>query len=103
MDHINFIKSINSNDLETHIKMFFDQIMALYNLIGTYQGMNISTETNNSSSIRFIMVTDTEEEAQALYSALCGKIIPIYGHRYIAQLSQMDNALNVELIEKASG
>lgn len=103
MDHIDFIKSIDNDNLENNIKLFFDQIMALYNLIGVYQGMDISTEIDDTSSIRFIMVIDTEDEAKALYTALCDKIIPIYDHKYIARLSQTNNSLNVELVEEASG
>ena len=103
VDRINFTKSINSDDLATNVKLFFDQIMALYNLIGRYQGMDISTETDDSPSIRFIMVTESEEEANILYANLKDRIIPIYGHTYTAHMVKNINSIHIELIETASG
>ena len=103
MDHIDFIKSINIEDFENSLRLFFDQIMAAYNLIGRFQGMDISTEIDENVTIRFIILTSSEEEARELFSILCDRIIPIYGHTYIARLTQINNSLNIEIVEKASG
>lgn len=104
MDHIRFAKSINANDLEYILKTFFDQVIALYNLVDSKFDLDISAETvNTTPSIRFIMLTNSVEEAEFAYSSLCNNIIKVYGHTYVAQLIKNDNSIYVELVEKASG
>lgn len=102
MNRVNFSKTINYNNFEENIVSFFDQVMALYDLIGRNCDMNISTESD-PTSIRFVLLADDDEEASLLYNNIRDKVIPIYGHKYKAELSKFDNSLNIQLVEEASG
>ena len=77
--------------------------MALYNLIGKYSGMDVFTESDQTSSIRFILLTNSDEEAEILYNAVNSRDIPIYGHLFKSDLTRINNKLIVLLTEEASG
>ena len=103
MSYVDFAKSITyTDDFEKTIKLFFDEIMALYNLIGI-KPVNISTIHEEPSSIKFALLANSEEEAKLLYKLTKDKIISIYNHNYIAELELMDCSLILTLGEAASG
>ena len=102
MGYVDFAKSITYTDFEKTIKIFFDEIMALYNLVGA-NPRNISTELEGPSSIRFNLLADSDEEAKMLYKLISDRIISIYGHTYKTELKMIDKTLIINLNEAASG
>jgi hypothetical protein len=102
MGYIDFTKSISYTDFENTIRFFFDEIMALYNLVGSGP-LNISTEVVEPSSIRFVLLTESDEQAKLLYNLTRDRIISIYGHQYKAELNLLDNSLIIILNEEPSG
>lgn len=102
MDRIDFTKSINFSNFEVDVNAFFDQIMALYNIVGN-SGMDIITESDQKSSIRFILLPNNNKEAEILYNAIGSRNIYIYGHSFRSELSKVDDRLIIFLSENASG
>lgn len=101
-DCISFIKS---NNFENNIKLFFDQIMALYNLVGRDQTMAINSISSfeDISSLEFILMNDSKEDSEYLYSLLETKVLNLYGHIYMVEPTLVENDIVLKLIEGASG
>ena len=71
-----FISKIDLGSLSDIITKFFDEIMVLYNLVGSRRDMRIST-VGNSSRATFILNMNSEEDAMNLYSTLNNKLYVI--------------------------
>lgn len=100
MDRLDFAKSITYDDFENTIRNFFDQTMALYNLIGARDDIDISTITSDKS-IEFIILTDSKKEAEQLYSSIENRHIHIYGKDYIPELRNgIKNTLHIALVDE---
>lgn len=100
-DCISFIKT---NKFQDNFKLFFDQIMALYNLVGRYEIVNINTTSyDNVESIEFVLTTDSVDDMEYIYSNLNTKTINLYGHIYTTIVSMAGTNLILKLIEEASG
>lgn len=99
---IDFAKSINCDDFANRIRLFFDQIIALYNLVGRFSTIDISTDSDDTS-IRFIILSESVDEAIAIYSVLDQRVVNIYKRQFITKITRNDKYLNIELSEVASG
>lgn len=81
MNATEFIKNFNSDDISSIVTRFFDEIMVLYNLVGNRQDLDICTD-NNASLATFILLMDSEDDAQKLYDNLNGTTFSVYDNRY---------------------
>lgn len=100
IDRLNFAKSINHDNFERNIIHFFDQTMALYNLIGARDDLDISANGNvEEKTIEFILLSDNNKEAKELYSLIEGHNIPIYGHNYLPELRNVKNTVHIALVD----
>ena len=98
-DRLNFAKSINHDNFERNIQNFFDQTMALYNLLGSRDDIDISANSTENKNIEFILLTDSKEEANQLYDMIDGHTIPIYGHLYKPELRHSKNSVHIALVD----
>lgn len=74
MNAIDFVKNFNSNNISAIITNFFDEIMVLYNLVGSRQ--NICIDSDDASIARFIIQADSDEEATKIYNSLnCSEFV----------------------------
>ena len=100
MDRLDFVKSINHDNFENTIRNFFDQTMALYNLIGAREDIDISSKEKNQD-IEFILLTNSEEEAEQLYYSIENHSISIYGKMYVPELHNgVKSGIRLALVDK---
>ena len=78
MSIIDFVNQIHHEDA-TNIVQCFDQIMILYNFIGTRQNVSISVDGNNAT---FEILFASSSDASNLYEFLNGTQFMIYQNRY---------------------
>lgn len=81
MDTVNFVKNLNSDDISSVVAECFDQIMVLYNLVGSRQDVDICTDSNNPSTT-FILLMDSKDDAEKLYEELNGSGFSVYGNNF---------------------
>ena len=99
MDRLAFVKSIGYNDFEKSIVRFFDENMALYNLVGEYQNIDCITGNVDGKSITFDLKFNNQEDSETMYSIIYGNIICIYGHLYSIECKLNTNMINIKLID----
>ena len=103
IDRVGFAKAITSDNLEKNIQNFFDQAMALYDLLGSRDDLDINANgTDNGTKekdIEFILLTDSKDEANQLYEMIDGHTIPIYGHLYKPELRNSKNSVHIALVD----
>ena len=80
MNLIDFVHSINTNDITSAVTKYFEEVMVLYNLFG-YHDLDICTD-NGSSSATFIVLTESENEAMNIYNRLNDSYYTVYGTKY---------------------
>jgi hypothetical protein len=97
MDRIVFVQSIEYEDFEKSIVRFFDENMALYNLVGEYQcGI---TGNVDDASISFDLKFDEIRDIEKIYSVISGQTISIYGHMYSIEAMLEADTINIKLID----
>lgn len=100
MDRVDFTKSIISEEsIEDLIKNYFNETMALYNIVGEYdKRINIiHTHTNNIAS--FSITFKTKKEAKELYNVISGAKINIYDSIYKVHSDLAEKIINITLYE----
>lgn len=100
MNTTEFIKNFNSDNISSIVTRFFDEIMVLYNLVGNRQDVDICTD-NNASLATFILLMDSDDDAQKLYDNLNGTIFSVYDNRYDVSM-QISGASITTTIAKAT-
>jgi hypothetical protein len=99
VDRVSFTQGINyDNGVQPVLKGYFDDIMALYDLIGDRKDIHISTESSESS-VRFNINLQSDDIAKELKDAIDNKLIRKYNHTFTVQSTIHDNRLNVVLKE----
>lgn len=78
MSIIDFVNQIHHEDA-TNIVQCFDQIMILYNFIGTRQNVSVSVDGNNAT---FEILFTSSSDASNLYEFLNGTQFVIYQNTY---------------------
>ena len=94
-----FVSKIDLGSLSDIITRFFDEIMILYNLVGSRRDMYISTD-GNSSKATFIITMNSEEDAIDLYNNLNNTFFTIYHDKYIIEM-QLSGRIISTVIYKA--
>jgi hypothetical protein len=78
MNTFEFVKNFSSDDISSIVTRFFDEIMILYNLVGSRQDIDICTD-NSASVATFILMMDSENDAQKLHDSLHNTTFAVYG------------------------
>lgn len=86
MNTFEFAKNFNSDDISPIVTRFFDEIMVLYNLVGNRQDIDICTD-NDSSIATFILMMDSEKDAQNLLNSLNYTTFSVYGDMFLISMS----------------
>jgi hypothetical protein len=86
----------NTDDIESIIQ-YFDEIMALYDVIDKYELININA---NNGNISFDIIFKGCDDAIKIFNVIQRKEVSKYGHIYIPVVSLNYNILNVKLIDK---
>lgn len=95
MDRIDFSKSI-SIDPTLQIKVFFNEIMTMYNLVEGVDYTNIHGLVENETNISFAVTFDNIEKAIRTSHSIDGKIVQFYNCNFM--ISTMINKNNAELV-----
>ena len=97
MDRRGFMKSIEVNNFEDYIVHHFDRTMALYDLIGSYNNIKISSNYDDPESIKFDLLLSSNEEANKIKEVIDYTTLTIYDKTYKV-ISNVDaNLIAVEL------
>lgn len=104
MNRVEFMQTISCDKIsfDQIIKSFFDQIMALYGLVGSLsEDTDICAESYNDNSIKFVILMDSDKDATDLYNVLQGNAIQVYNHLYQVSLvkNTKNNSLQIVLLE----
>lgn len=86
MNTFEFTKNFNSDDISPIVTRFFDEIMVLYNLVGNRQDIDICTD-NDASIATFILMMDSEKDAQNLLNSLNYTTFSVYGDMFLISMS----------------
>lgn len=98
-DCINFTNSIETPDFANAITRFFDEYMALHNVVGSYSGIrNISSNIKNGVSIAFRLQFETEEDARATNKDFSTLNIEVFGKRFMVSKQLIGNVIEIEFI-----
>lgn len=90
------MKSIMVNNFEEYIVRYFDETMALYDLVGTCE--NISVSSNQSESIKFNVLLSSNEEAIKLKEIIDFTTLTVYDKTYNINSKLNDRLVYIELI-----
>lgn len=84
MDIIDFINSIGYSNFESTVTKFFDENIALYNLVGEYcADFNINgEEVEDRSSIRFVLDFKSSKDAKKVFDEISDKYIIVFNRRF---------------------
>lgn len=97
MDRRGFMKSIKVNNFEDYIVRHFDRTMALYDLIGSYDNIEISSNYDDPESIKFDLLLSSNEEANRIKDVIDYTTLTIYDKTYTV-ISNVDaNLISLEL------
>lgn len=100
MDRLQFVQSIGYENFEKSIVRFFDENMALYNLIGEYKNINCITGNVDDKSITFDIKFDNISDSEKMCLIICNsKPICIYGGTYRIEANLDRDTINIRLID----
>ena len=97
-DTISFVKSIETPNFEKAVSEFFDQHMALYNMVGSCTAIQRINGEVTDSSISFDLKFGSKKEAKSMYESLDHTIPYIYGRRFDLNKEVKDNTVTVEFM-----
>lgn len=81
MNSCEFIKNVQT-DIPA-IKILFDTTMALYNLIGYYQGFNISVQDASGVDIAYVVTAQNASDLEQLMNNIQNMQVTIYSRIYL--------------------
>ena len=82
------------------MELFFDEHMAMCNIISCFQiGTDISSHANQTS-ITYKIVPHEDQDIETLINVLSTAIVTIYGHCYNILTLREDNKICLTLTEK---
>lgn len=97
-----FMKSVMVDDLQNYIIGCFDEVMALYDLIGSYHNITVYPD-QISERVKFDLKLSTDKLAEDLKTIIDRMEISKYGHIYSVTSYRNGDTLNIELIDRACG
>lgn len=101
MDRIEFTKNLGSENFGDNIPIIFNQIMALYDLVGSIDDTDLCAE-KDPTGLSFSLLTDSKLGRDRIYSTLKDRKIEVYDHKYQAKVSKgKNNSILIKLEEEA--
>lgn len=104
MDRVEFVKSMNDSNISSDdIVRFFDHTMALYNLVGTSEIIEITRDIelpNSISAISFYIKFSNNDQAITMRDTIhntYNSSVAIYGRNFQITDVLMDNVLRLQL------
>lgn len=97
----NFVNKINRDNIPQIITRCFDEIMILYNLIGTKKDITISVD-NDSPSTKFILEMKSEEEANNLFDNLNNSFFSVYEDKFIIEMELSGRSIYTKIYKAIS-
>lgn len=95
-DRINFIKNIDCNiSLIDIFKEYFDEVMALYDLVGTYKDYTVKGDVDKS--IVFNITFTNEDDALKLKDIIDNITITKYNKSFRCSVQHISNTLCINL------
>lgn len=102
MDRYQFVQSMNKNDISPEtIVQFFDHTMALYDLVGKSENIEVSRNVEASLAISFSIRFQNSDQALMMQNTIRNKYsntVAIYGRVFHVTDVLSDNMLNLRLI-----
>lgn len=100
MDRLQFVKSIGYDNFKESIVRFFDENMALYNLVGEYKNINCITGNVDDKSITFDLKFNNVSDSNKMYLGISeNESICIYGCTYKIEVNLNGDTINIRLID----
>lgn len=97
MDRIDFSKSIDIDPV-TQMTEMFNEVMAMYNLVGKYNYASINGQLQKDmNTVSFVVVFETKEEALEVYNTIVNRTVTIYGQAYELFGTVMDKTINLNM------
>ena len=103
-DILNFINSIGYSNFKESVTTFFDENIALYNIIGDYTIITHNeypTQINGKidrSSIKFILTFDSEENAKKMHEIMNGSIINVFNRNFQTRQTLYGSSIEIEFL-----
>ena len=92
--------SINHDDVRRNMELFFDEHMAMCNIISSYQiGIDVTSHADQTSITYKILPYDNHD-IESLIEILSNATMTIYGHKYNISVHKEKDKLCIELKEK---
>jgi hypothetical protein len=98
MNTTEFIHNIDSDNISLIIANFFDEIMVLYNLVGSREDLSISSDSN-ASLATFMLVMDSDEQALELYESLNNKNFSVYENNFYINMYLSGNRITTVITQ----
>lgn len=96
MDRLDFSKSIDIDPV-TQIEKLFNEIMAMYDLVGGYNYLSIHGFINGNNTVSFSVLFSSDDEAKQVYDTVVNKQIAIYGFVYSLHGTMQDQTINLNI------
>ena len=93
-----FVHNLNSDNIPHIVTNYFDEIMVLYNLVGSRQDIEICTDSSNDT-VKFILLMDCEESATELYNSLNNTEFSVYSDRFIIGMTLSGSSITTTIIK----
>lgn len=91
------MKSIMVNNFEEYIIRYFDETMALYDLVGTCENISVSSN-HGSEAIKFDVLLSTEIEAVKLKEIIDFTTLTVYDKTYNINSTVNGRIVYIELL-----
>lgn len=82
MDRKEFVKSFMVDNIENYVFNYFDQIMALYDLVGKCDVCNIVSRDHEDDSMRFSLLLSSHDSLLKLKSIVDNTKLCVYDRKY---------------------
>lgn len=103
MDRIEFVQSIDYENFEKSIVRFFDENMALYNLVGEYKNIGCITGNVDGSSITFDLTFNNKKDSKKMQAIIKDKVVCIFECKYSIESIVSNKTLNIKLLNMNEG
>lgn len=98
MSLIDFAKSINSENVPDLILGAFDELMVLYQFVGTRQDIKIShTAADDCNNIEFTFLLGTIDNAKKICESLNFQGFTVFNKKFIIEMTQSKSSALVRI------
>jgi len=102
MDMIEFSQIINHDNLKRNMSQYFDEHVAMYNVICNYDiGIDINAK-GNDTSIVYTVLPKSSCDVNKLLEVLSAAVISIYQKCYVIHIAKIGNTLDINLVKTSS-